>query len=237
MSRTAAFILGAFIALGLALGGRYAARAIEVAKRSDRDVSVKGLSEREVPADLAIWPIKFRVAADDLTALQARLQENRGIIREFLKGAGFTEAEISVTPPEISDVRAARKLEGERLPEQRYEAEAGVLLRTTKVDAVVAALGEADKLVKNGIAIRGNEEYRSKVEFLFNGINAIKPGMIAEATVNARKAAEQFAKDSSSRVGAIRHATQGAIQVTDRDSSSPHRKIVRVVTTVDYFLE
>ena len=90
---------------------------------------------------------------------------------------------------------------------------------------------------RRGIAIRGSEEYNSKVEFLFVNINAIKPGMIEEATVNARKAAEQFAKDSSSRVGAIRRATQGAIQVNDRDSSSPHRKIVRVVTTVDYFVD
>jgi hypothetical protein len=237
MQKSVAFILGALIAVGLATAGFFAARAVEISKRFERYVSVKGLSEREVPADLAIWPIKFRLLDNDLGALQQRLQATRAIIREFLAGAGFTDAEISVTPPDITDLRASMKLDGERMPEQRYQADAAVLLRTAKVDAVVAALGEADKLVKRGIAIRGSEEYNSKVEFLFVNINAIKPGMIEEATANARKAAEQFAKDSASRVGAIRRATQGAIQVNDRDSSSPHRKIVRVVTAVDYFVD
>ena len=237
MQKPVAFILGALIAIGLASVGFFASRAVESSKRFDRYVSVKGLSEREVSADLAIWPIKFRLLDNDLGALQQRLQANRASIKEFLLSAGFAGSEISDTPPEITDLRAAARLDGERIPEQRFQADASVLLRTSKVDAVVTALGQADVLVKKGIAIRGNDEYRSRVEFLFENINAIKPGMIEEATVNARKAAEQFAKDSSSRVGAIRRATQGAIQINDRDSSSPHRKIVRVVTTVDYFVD
>lgn len=237
MQNSAAFILGAFVALGLSLAGWFGARALESAKRTDRYVSVKGLAEREVPADLAIWPIKFVVSDNELGPLQSKLQETRAVIRTFLKSSGFEDAEITVVPPEISDVRGRRLDEEKAPPTNRYEAEARVLLRTTKVDAVVAALSESDKLVKQGIVMRGNDEYRSKVEFLFNGINAIKPAMIEEATRNARKAAEQFAKDSASRVGAIRHATQGAVQINDRDSSSPQRKIVRVVTTVDYFVD
>ena len=91
-------------------------------------------------------------------------------------------------------------------------------------------------MCRGGIAL-GGDEYTGRAEFLFTGINQIKPDMIEEATVNARKAAEKFAADSNSKVGGIRRATQGPFEVNDRDSSSPHRKIVRVVTTVDYFLK
>src|SRR5262249_43587589 len=163
MQKPVAFILGALIAIGLATAGFFGARAVEISKRFDRYVSVKGLSEREVSADLAIWPIKFRLLDNDLGALQQRLQANRAIIKEFLLAGGFAESEISYTPPEITDLRASARLDGERIPEQRYQADASVLLRTPKVDAVVAALGQADALVKKGIAIRGNDEYHGRV--------------------------------------------------------------------------
>jgi hypothetical protein len=60
--------------------------------------------------------------------------------------------------------------------------------------------------------------------------------MIAEATKDARRAAEQFAKDSGSEVGAIRTAQQGLFSIADRDQFSPEIKTVRVVTTVEYYL-
>jgi hypothetical protein len=77
----------------------------------------------------------------------------------------------------------------------------------------------------------------SKPQFLFTGLNKIKPAMIQEANRNARTAAEKFAEDSDSRIGAIRHAVQGPFEVNELDSSTPDRKIVRVVTTVDFYLK
>ena len=65
----------------------------------------------------------------------------------------------------------------------------------------------------------------------------IKPEMIEEATRNAREAAEKFAKDSQSELGKIQSATQGLFSIEDRDQYTPYIKKVRVVTSVNYFLE
>lgn len=235
---TAAFVLGLFIALGLAVAAWLFGNALKSSRSAERFVTVKGLSEREVPADLAIWPIRFSVAANDLRSLQEQISASRSIVRQFLIDSGFKEEDISVSPPQITDADAVSRPESdERKPAAlRYSASLTTLLRSPHPDDVRKAMETSDALVQKGVALAGGD-YASRAEFLFTGINAIKPEMIAEATVNARKAAEQFAKDSSSQVGIIRRATQGAVEINDRDSSSPHRKLVRIVTTVDYFLQ
>lgn len=235
----AALILGVSVAIGLALSGYFVSHAVESAKRFERFVTVKGLSERDVPADLALWPIRFNVAANDLKSLQDQIAASRNIVRQFLIAAGFKDDEISTPPSQINDTQMASRGESEdikRPPTFRYSATVTMLLRSARVDEVRKAMEASDKLVQGGIVLSGGD-YSGRAEFFFAGINEIKPGMIEEATINARKAAEKFAKDSNSRVGTIRRATQGPVEVNDRDSSSPYRKIVRIVTTVDYFLE
>ena len=107
------------------------------------------------------------------------------------------------------------------------------------MDVVKKAIQGADALLEKGVTLVGNEsgDRMDRIEFIFDAVNDIKPDMIKEATANARAAAEKFAQDSKSKVGRIRRATQGALEIEDRDAASPERKVLRVVTTVDFFLE
>jgi len=198
-------------------------------------VTVKGLSEREVAADLAIWPIAFTLSDNDLTQLQGQIQTARKTVYGFLTENGFEQSEISNAPPQITDTRTGSgELDASKRP-SRYQGNITVLLRSAKIAKVKGAMESCDKLVQQGIALSGGD-YSSKPQFLFTGLNQIKPDMIQEANRNARKAAERFAADSNSPVGAVRHAVQGPFEINDVDSSSPDRKIVRVVTTVDFYL-
>jgi hypothetical protein len=229
------WILGLCFVVGMAVAAIIAGRTIRDVKRMDEFVTVKGLSEREVPADLAIWPIAFTVSDNDLTQLQGQIQAARKSVYQFLAESGFEQTEISNAPPQILDAqRGSSGSDSEKRP-FRYQANITVLLRSTKVPKVKTAMETCDRLVQQGIVLGGGD-YMSKPQFLFTGLNQIKPDMIQEANRNARKAAERFAADANSPVGAIRHAVQGPFEVNDVDSSSPDRKIVRVVTTVDFYL-
>ncbi len=230
------WILGLSFIVGMAVFALLAGHTIRSVKRMDEFVTVKGLSEREVPADLAIWPIAFTTAENDLTQLQGQIQTARKTVYQFLTESGFEPAEISNGLPQITDAQAASGgLDMSQRP-FRYQANITVLLRSAKVLKVKSAMEASDKLVQQGIALSGGD-YQSKPQFLFTGLNQIKPDMIQEANRNARKAAERFAADSNSPVGAVRHAIQGPFEINDVDSSSPDRKIVRVVTTVDFYLQ
>ena len=230
------WILGLSFIVGMAVFALLAGHTIRSVKRMEEFVTVRGLSEREMPADLAIWPIAFTVSDNNLTQLQGQIQAARKTVHQFLIESGFEQTEISNAPPRITDEwRSSGDIDASKRP-VRYKADITVLLRSAKVPRVKSAMETCDKLVQQGIALSGGD-YGNKPQFLFTGLNQIKPDMIQEANRNARKAAEKFAADSNSPVGAVRHATQGTFEINDVDSSSPDRKIVRVVTTVDFYLQ
>ncbi|NJB68401.1 hypothetical protein GGQ74_002074 [Desulfobaculum xiamenense] len=233
-SRSAALILGATIAIGLAMAGYFLSDGLVRLKAAERYVTVKGLAECEVQADLAIWPIVFTASANSLPKLQEELDAADATVTAFLAKRGFTAEEIGRSVPQITDYQAQGYV-SDRPPLARYSARATLTVHTPKVAEVKKAMAESGQLVTAGVALA--QDYGSQPEFSFTGLNAIKPKMIADATQNARDAASQFAKDSQSKVGSIRRATQGLFTITNRDANTPEIKNVRVVTTVDYFLE
>lgn len=225
-------ILGsALVAAGLAVGGYTVGQGLQKLRTGDRYVTVKGLAEKEVPADLVIWPITYVEAGNELGSLYARIEQNNKAIVAFLAANGLAEAQVSSAPPKLSDYEAEGGSDMRRA--YRYRAEVVVTVRSNKTDAVKAGIQRSGELVKQGIVFAN---YAAQPEFVFTGLNRIKPELIAEATRNARTAAEQFASDSGSAVGGIRSANQGLISISDRDAGTPDVKVVRVVTTLEYAL-
>lgn len=229
-----ALLLGALLALGL-LGAAWVGggAALEF-KRMERSVTVKGLAEREVPADRAIWPIRYSETGNDLPALNARLEKSAATIVAFLRDKGFTAEEVAESAPSIVDKQAQAYGDASQQP-FRYAATNLVTVFTDKVDLVRSSRRELVDLGKQGIAITG-DEYQARVEYIYTGLNSLKPGMVEEATRNAREVAQKFAADSDSSLGKIRRAGQGQFSIEDRDSNTPYVKKVRVVSTVEYYL-
>ena len=229
-----AFVLGVLICIGLVGLGYQAGESLVAFKSLERTVTVKGLSEREVNADQAIWPITFNEAGNDLNILFSNIQKKNDVITAFLTGQGFPVEAISVAPPGITD-KQAQGYSGSADLKFRYSGHSTITVYTADVDRVVQTRKRLVELGKKGIAFAG-QGYRSKTEFLFTGLNDIKPEMIQEATRNARQVAEKFAADSESLLGKIKQARQGQFSINNRDSNTPHIKKVRVVSTITYYL-
>lgn len=221
------------LALGLVGAAQVLGRAIGDFRMADRFVEVKGLAEREVMADLAIWPVAYQVTANTLDALRSELDRNDSAVMAFLAANGFSTEEVTRAPPRIMDQWS--QAPGSQRPETRYTAERTITLRTGQVPAAREALQGAAELLSAGVVLAPT--WGSSATFLFTGLEALKPEMIAQATADARRAATQFAEDSGSDVGSIKTARQGFFSITEVDPSTPERKTIRVVTTVEYFLE
>ncbi len=219
------------VALGLVVGGYQLGNGLTRAKQAERAVTVRGVAERDVTADLAVWTLSYSASAGDLAGAQAKVDRDTQSIRAFFAELGFPADALQPTGVNVSQMTDQGMT--------TYTVRQRITLRTQDIKRAEAAVRKQFELVRRGVFL----EEGSGISYTFTKLNAIKPEMVAEATKDARKAAEQFALDSGSSVGSIKDATQGYFEISARDgdsegwgvADSPFKK-VRVVTTVDYFL-
>jgi hypothetical protein len=227
-------LLGGSLCIGLYILGTILGNSLVKFKEHERSVTVKGLAEREVPADIAIWPISFVSVGNDLEEVYGDLESKTRLVVSFLEERGFGNSAITVNMPALNDKQAQGRYDADRI-QFRYSATRTVTVYSRDPEAVRSSTRDLIELGKAGIAL-SRHGYHEKIEYLFSGLNEIKPAMVEEATRNARVVAEKFAEDSNSRLGKIKRARQGQFSINDRDSNNPHIKKVRVVSTVEYYL-
>lgn len=243
-----AIIVGVLLALGLILGGWVLGSQIKDIRLADRYVTVRGLAERNVKADLAIWPITYKEAGNDLTATFARSEQDNNAVLQFLAAQGIPQADITLGQPNVTDTQANDYSSG-KTP-NRYIVQQSITVRSQNVEQVAAAVQKTSALIAKGVVL-GGAQYgnQNSVSYLYTALNSIKPAMITEATRNAREAAERFAQDSGSKVGTIRQASQGLFTISSADAAGEGQagfngqnnstilQKVRVVTTIQYYLQ
>ena len=238
-SRTAIFA-AALLSLGIAIGGWFVGRGFLEARAGDRFVTVKGVAEQSVKADLALWPMRFVTTSNRLTEAQEQIAAETQKVLAFLTANGIPGEAVEVESLQVSDLLAQAYRTGPI--ESRFIVAQTLMVRTADVDKVSLASQKIGDLVAAGIVLGNEGQPSSGPMYLFTRLNDVKPAMIAAATKSAREGAEQFARDSGSRVTGIRRANQGLFQILPRDDmpgmteEKQINKTVRVVTTIDYTL-
>ena len=231
---TRSLILGTAVVLAATILGLLLRDAAVAFKAFERTVRVKGLSEREYPADIVIWPIQFTEANNDLQKLYSAIETSTARIRTFLLSKGIDSSEITLSAPAITNMLAQR-YGGSAPTNFRYNAVQTVTVYSKNIEVVRSIMSDLAQLGKQGIVITGGD-YQSRTEYLFTRLNEIKPEMIEEATKQAREVALKFAQDSQSELGKIKRASQGQFTISPRDNNNPHIQRVRVVSTIEYYL-
>ncbi len=222
------------LAIGIALSGFFVAHSLYARQMFYRYVSVKGLAEKIVKADQADWQISFSYADDILNNVYQKTAESQTKIKDFLHNKGFSDSEIEIKPVEITDNQSTGY--SQNVNAKRYNGNESIIVQSNNVDLVKSTIQHIGDLVKTGVIINN-----TSVQYRFTNLNAIKLDMLTQATNNAKQAAEIFARISHSKLGGIKSASQGLFTIQSArgnayDESSIMKK-VRVVTTIEYFLQ
>jgi hypothetical protein len=238
-TRSVGLVAALVVAAGLAAGGYGVGKGLERFRAADRSVTVKGLAEKDVEADYAVWPLGFRRGGADFGAVQRQLAEDRDRVVAFLKAQGFTEAEIEVRPLQVQDLWA-REYGGNNQP-LRFQGTGQVLVKSARPKSVEAAALAVDPLIQAGVQLGGGDGPAGP-HYQLRGFNEAKAPLLAEATRNARDQAEKFAAEAGATLGRLRNANQGVIQIGAAggegfDDGSARVKRLRVVSTFEYTLD
>ena len=241
MSSLATVIAGALIGLGVSSAGYFAGDAFLKSKLELRNVTVKGLSEREVKADLGFWPVRFVVTGPSLEVARAKLETSEAAVKSFLKSKGFADTDMSVQNIQVEDRMAGYNAQG--IPEDtRFVLTEDILVRSIEVEKLADAARSIGDLLRSGVVFSA-DAYNAGPSYIFTKIADLKGDMLAEATKRAREAADKFAQESGAKVGDIQTANQGIFEIkpaVEIPNDRPEKQIdkaVRVVTTITYFLK
>lgn len=222
------------LSCGFAISGYFIAKGFTDSRQYARFVEVKGLAERVVKSDEAIWTLNIKLVNSELPALYQAIDDAQGKTRQFLNKQGIKDNEISTNPVSVTDNQSVSYNQNQDMP--RYSADTGLTVSTKNIDQVAAAVQKTGELVQQGIVVTS-----SNVLYRFSDLNAVKPGMLDEATQSAHEAGQSFAKNAQASLGYIRRATQGLFTISDAnsnfDSGNAIMKKIRVVTTVEYQLK
>ncbi len=224
------------IAISIVAAGYFIGNTYKNGKAFERSVQVKGLSEKQVNADLAIWPISVTIAGNDLNVLKNELEMQNKEVKNFFLKEGFNEKELNAGTTNINDSKAVLYGGENQNREFRYIASSDFTVRTGDIPKLQKALTNSLELISKGILMSSKNTWQP-IQYSFSGLNKLKPEMIEEATKNAREVAEKFARDSNSKVTKIKSAQQGLFSINDLDQNTSDIKIVRVVSTIEYQLE
>ena len=226
------FILGVCMVLSSLVLGMMMVRTVKTFKSYDNTVKVRGLCEREVPADSVVMRISYRMQDNDFMALRNSVAVVNEKIVSMLKKSGFDDDEIKYGMADYTDRYGNYYSDSDDKIRYRYMADQYINVFTSKVEDVEKAKSKIEsELLKQNIIVSIYNSYE------YNGLNEIKPSMIAESLENARNAADEFAKNSRSKIGKMRTASQGYFEVENLDENTPQIKKIRVVTTVEYYLK
>jgi len=232
----AALLVGA----GIAVAGFAVSQGLERFRMADRSVIVKGLAEKDVESDFAVWTLSFRRGGAEFGDVQQALASDRDKVLAFLKTRGFTAEELDARPLQVQDLFAREYAQGNT--PLRFNGTGQVLVKSPRVAEVDAAARAVDPLIQAGVQLGGENEGRSGPRFQLRGFNDIKAPLLAEATRNAREQADKFAAEAGARLGPLKNANQGVIRISgddgnDFDDGRSRTKRLRVVSTFEYELK
>lgn len=236
MKTVSALILG----ISAIIAAMFLSSGLTDLRTGDRYVTVKGVAEREVQADLALWPLRFVATGDTLDQAQEKARVSREAIMAFLKLQAIDTSAVELQRLDVTDTRA--NAYGANNNPQKFIINQTLMVRSSHIDRIRHAAQNVSELVDSGVVL-SSDYGPSGPTYLFNRLNDIKPEMISEATAAAREAASQFAQDANTSLGGLRRANQGVFQILARDQApgiSENQqpvKTVRVVSTFDYYLE
>lgn len=216
---TDSFRAGLALAAALVLSFSIASWSFLHAKKFEQTIQVTGSAKKRIKSDVMIWQASVTAESSSLPDAYERLARDVAKTQAFLAAHGVPKDQIVIsavttTPirPRSSNRDAADSLTG---TVSGYNLKQSLAIRSSDIDKITAVSRQVTELINQGILLESEEP-----QYLYTRLAETKVQILAEAAHDARERAEQIAASAGSKVGEIRSAEMGVIQITPADSNN-----------------
>jgi hypothetical protein len=228
----------AVLALGIVVAASIGAWAFVHVKTSDQTIVVTGSARRRIKSDLIVWSAQVTATAPKLAQAYQTLAHDVGRVKQYLASKGVPVDQIITSSITTKTVRRAGKRTGEEASGEGgdqltgniigYTLQQEVEIRSAEVDKITRISREVTELVNQGILLDSNAP-----QYIYTRLGDLKIEMLSEAARDAKLRAQQIASSTGNRVGSLRAAEMGVMQITPPDSNEVSGSGVNDTTSLE----
>ncbi len=219
---------GAALAIGLVLSSLIFGWFYSNAKKGDEAVTVTGSARKRIKSDLVVWSAGVSYQAPQLADAYRSLSENIPRVKQYLLSKGIAENQITVSSIATQTLKKQDENGVESSEITAYSLRQQIEVRSNEVDKIGQIAREATELINQGILIESNAP-----QYYYTQLGDLKIEMLGEAARDAKTRAERIADSTGNKIGAVRSARMGVMQITAADSTEVSDAGISDSTTID----
>ncbi len=174
-------------------------------------LSVTGSVRQNVTSDIAIWTSDFTrtVPAENLKEGYQMMQNDQKLVLDFFKDNGFNENDLNISPVFMEQLY----MYDPNAPKENLLRQT-VRIQSNDVDKITNMANGTQTLINQGVifSIQSLEYYYSKLPEL-------RIELIPDAISDAKLRAQKIAEGSGKKIGTIKSANLGVVQVLPVNST------------------
>ena len=222
------FNSGVALAIGLVLSSLIFGWFYSNAKKGDEAVTVTGSARKRIKSDLVVWSSGVTYQAPQLAEAYRSLSENIPRVKQYLMSKGIAENQITISSISTTTLKKQDENGGETSEITGYSLRQQIEVRSNEVDKIAQIAREATELINQGILIESNSP-----QYYYTLLGDLKIEMLGEAAKDAKTRAERIADSTGNKIGAVRSARMGVMQITAADSTEVSDAGISDTTTID----
>jgi uncharacterized protein len=205
---------GIALAIGLVISSVVLGLSYTRVKKGDEAVTVTGSAKKRIKSDLVVWTAAVSFQAPKLSDAYGQLSDNIPRIKQYLISKGIPENQMTVSSISSTTLRR-RDSEGMETSEiSGYSLRQEIEVRSNDVERIAQVAREATELINQGILLESMAP-----RYSYTKIGDLKIEILGEAAKDAKTRAEQIASSTGNRIGTVRSARMGVMQITAADST------------------
>jgi hypothetical protein len=222
------FNAGVALAIGLVLSSLIFGWFFANSRKGDEVITVTGSARKRIKSDLVVWSATVTYQAPKLGEAYRSLSENVPRVKQYLISKGVPENEITISSITTLPLRKTDDNGQETSEITGYSLRQSLEVRSTEIEKIAQIAREATELINQDILIESNSP-----QYLYTRLGDLKIEMLGEAAKDAKTRAEKIASSTGNRVGTVRTAKMGVMQITAADSTEVSDAGISDTTSID----